>query len=116
MAYELTGEIKHISETEVFASGFQKRFLILEAQDGDYKNEYGFQVMKDNVDKYDSLSVGQEVTVHFNLGRSREYNSKWYADMHTAWKVEAVGSAPASEDVPPVDDDGLDEEIPFNDG
>lgn len=116
MAYEIEGTIKHISETETFASGFCKRFLILEAQDGDYKNEYGFEVMKDNVDKYDSLSIGQEVKVHFSLATTREgtggYEGKWFPNMHRAWKVEALSDAAPVSDDPHAEED-IDQTIPF---
>ena len=46
-----------------------------------------------------NFGVGQEVEVSFNVS-SREFNGKYYHNID-AWKINPVGSAPISEDVPP---------------
>ena len=39
MAYELTGKIKLLQETQTFGSGFQKREIVLTVDDGKYPQE-----------------------------------------------------------------------------
>ena len=116
MAYEMTGKIKFISETETFASGFSKRFLVIEKDDGKYTNDYGVQAFKENVSKFDGLNVGEEVTVEVfdnTIGKVREYNGKWYSDMPTVVNIERMGDASEvpAEPAPSVDED--DDQIPF---
>ena len=108
MSMEIVGKVKFVGETQVFDSGFQKRLLIVECQEegSQYVNDIGFDLLKDNVTKLDGIKAGHEVEVKFNLARAREYQSKWYSDMHTAWyikKIEAPEgkserSAPEAED------------------
>ena len=94
MGYTATGTISHIGQTEtVGQSGFQKRGFVVSSQDGQYTNEYAFELVKDKVDRLDRYSVGQSVTVNFNI-RCREYNGRWYTNL-TAWKIDAEQSAPS---------------------
>jgi len=108
MSMEIKGVVKHVGELQVFDSGFQKQLLVVEAQEegSQYKNDYGFELLKDNCSKLDGVKVGREVEVKFNLGRCREYQNKWYGDMHTAWYIKKIDapdgqserSAPEPED------------------
>lgn len=110
----ITGKVSHVGETEVFSSGFQKRLLVLEVQDGDYKNLHGFQVTKEKCDTLDQINIGDEVTAHFNLGTIREYESKWYSDPHRLWKIVANTAAAPAEEVPAGGEPPNDEEdLPF---
>jgi hypothetical protein len=64
----------------------------------------------------DGVAVGDELEVKFNLGRCREYNGKWYGDMHVAWyikKIEAARTAPSTPDsnANPLDED--EDDVPF---
>jgi len=88
------GKVHYLSETETFGSGFTKRSVVLEADDGKYKNLYGFEFFKDKISLLDGIAVGDEITVHYNLARVREYEGRWYANMHHGWKVEAVKQGP----------------------
>jgi hypothetical protein len=109
MSMEIVGKVKHVGETQVFDSGFQKRLLIVECQEegSQYVNDIGFELLKDNVTKLDGIKAGHEVEVKFNLARAREYNGKWYGDMHTAWYIKKIGAGVADSEPPapePADD------------
>lgn len=93
-SYTATGKVLVIGETQEFSSGFQKRQLVIETEaDSKYPQEVGFEVIKDKCASLDELSVGQEVTVHFNL-RGNEYNGKYYVNLQ-AWRLDkGEGFAP----------------------
>jgi single-strand DNA-binding protein len=68
----------------------------------------------------DSVEVGQEVTVAFDI-RGREYNGRYFNNL-VGWKIEAgAAAAPSSgDDKPPVSDkdvpadfDEYEDDIPF---
>jgi hypothetical protein len=103
---EIVGKAKYVGETQTFDSGFQKRLLVVECQEegSQYVNDIGFDLLKDNVSKLDGIAVGDEVEVKFNLGRAREYQSKWYADMHTAWYIKKIGGGQPAPSPAPEDD------------
>ena len=112
MSMEITGEVKHISEIETFgAKNTQKRFIVIEVVDGDYSNAHGFQVFNDKCGMFDGVEVGQEVTISYNLGTVREWNGKWFADMHRAWKLAATGASVAApaEDSPAKEEEKKEE-------
>ena len=111
MSMEITGKVKFVGETQVFDSGFQKRLLVVECQEegSQYTNDLGFDLLKDNVTKLDGISAGDEVEVKFNLARAREYNSKWFGDMHTAWYIKKIGGGSPSAPAPEAEDD----QVPF---
>lgn len=107
MSMEITGIVKHVGELQEFSSGFQKKALVIEAQEegSQYKNLYGFELLKDNCSKLDGIEVGHEVEVKFNLGRCREWESKWYADMHTAWYIKKIEVPDGESERSPVADE-----------
>ena len=107
---EFTGKVVHVSEEETFDSGFSKRFIVLEAEDGGYTNQYGFQVFKDKCSMLDGIKVGQEATVKYNLATVREYQGKWFSDMHKAWNVKVVEVPDGASERPAVDPD---DDVPF---
>ena len=110
MSYDVTGNIKVIGETQAFGTGdFTKRELILVVEDGKYPQEISIEFIKDAGQKLDSLSVGQECTVTFDL-RGREHNGRWFNSLN-GWKVSAETAQPASPAPEPEDDPELD--VPF---
>ena len=112
---EVTGDVKLVSETETFPSGFSKRFIIIDVKDGNYVNQIGFEFFKDATSKLDNIAIGSTVTVKFNLGRAREYQGKWFANMHNGWQIDVTKAAePARQSEPSQPDDPpLDDDIPF---
>ena len=96
MSFELSGRITHIGQTEtVGQSGFQKRLLVISAEERGYTNEYAFEAVKDKVTMLDPLQIGQDVTVHFNV-RCREYQGRYYTNL-TAWRIQAEQTAPPAQ-------------------
>jgi single-strand DNA-binding protein len=96
-SYTSKGTVLVIGETQEFSSGFKKRQLVITTEaDSKYPQEVGFEVIKDNCSLLDALSVGQEVTVTFNL-RGNEYNGRYYVNLQ-CWKLEAgEGFAPSEQ-------------------
>ena len=113
MTYELTGKIKLIQEEQTFASGFNKREMVVTVDDGRYPQDINLEFVKDKISLLDDLQPGQEVTVSFDI-RGREYNGRYYNNLQ-GWKVVAADSdapdapTPQGDEPPPMGD----EDIPF---
>lgn len=64
--YELSGTIKRIGETQVFANDFTKRELVItENSNSSWQNVIGFCFKRSNCSLLDRLSVGDEVKIQF---------------------------------------------------
>ena len=118
MAYDLTGKIKLIQEVKTFDSGFTKREMVVTVEDGKYPQEINIEFVQDKVALLDTLQVGQEITVSFDI-RGREYNGRYYNNLQ-GWKIVTLGDDPAftSEDQSPAPpypgpSDFEDGDIPF---
>lgn len=119
MAYELTGKVKLIKDTEQFSSGFTKREMVVTVPDGNYPQDINLEFLKDKTSLLDSVSVGQEVTVSFDI-RGREYNGRYFNNL-VGWKIDSGQAAqeqpPAyqSENPAPASGgfDDMDDDIPF---
>lgn len=118
MSYDLTGKIKLIQDAQTFSSGFTKREMVVTVEDGKFPQEINIEFLQDKVSLLDTVSIGQEVTVSFDI-RGREYNGRYFNNL-VGWKMQAGGgSAPTGDDLPPMtdadvpamDDDG--DVIPF---
>ncbi|MGV4459955.1 DUF3127 domain-containing protein [Ornithobacterium rhinotracheale] len=88
MSLEVTGKVSFIGEEEKVAENMTKRMLVLEsekeANGKQWKETYPFELInKSNL--ADNLSVGDEVTVAFNIN-GREYEGKYYTSLR-AWSV-----------------------------
>ena len=125
MAYDLTGKIKLIQDAQTFGSGFTKREMVVVVEDGKYPQEINLEFVQDKVSLLDTVSVGQEVTVTFDI-RGREYNGRYFNNLQ-GWKIQAgegaaapAAAAPAADGKPPVADkdvpadfDEYEDDIPF---
>lgn len=116
MAYDLTGKIKLIQEAKTFDSGFTKREMVVIVEDGKYPQEINIEFVQDKVALLDSLQMGQEVTVTFDI-RGREYNGRYFNNLQ-GWKIVTMGAEPqntADEQSPPfpTPSDFQDDDIPF---
>jgi single-stranded DNA-binding protein len=118
MAYDLTGKVKLIQDAQTFGSGFTKREMVVTVEDGKYPQEINLEFVQDKVSLLDSVQVGQEVTVTFDI-RGREYNGRYFNNLQ-GWKIQSGAAAPAAEDKPPVADkdvpadfDEYEDDIPF---
>ena len=90
MAYDLTGKIKLIQDAKTFDSGFTKREMVVIVEDGKYPQEINIEFVQDKVALLESLQIGQEVTVTFDI-RGREYNGRYFNNLQ-GWKVASPGS------------------------
>lgn len=107
MSYEMTGTVKQVNDVMTFSSGFTKREFVVTTPE-QYPQDVIFETVKDKTSLLDSLSPGQEVTVHFDI-RGREYNGRHFVNLN-AWRIQTdgqSGAAPAAarEEIPPLDTD-----------
>lgn len=124
---ELQGTVKKIFETQTFASGFQKREMVLLTQE-QYPQPINIEFLSDKIGLLDTISEGDDVKVGINI-RGREWTSPQgevkYFNSITGWRVEklsgggfsdpvvappAGGAAPAASSDPFEDED---DDLPF---
>ena len=116
MSYELTGTIKILHDEKTFNSGFTKREIVVTVPDGNYPQDISLEFLKDKATLLDNVSVGDEVTVTFDI-RGREYNGRYFNNL-IGWRIAKIsaseGATKLSEDEcglgPPLDNN---EDIPF---
>ncbi len=122
MAYDLTGKVKLIQDAQTFGSGFTKREMVVIVEDGKYPQEINLEFVQDKVNLLDTVQVGQEVTVTFDI-RGREYNGRYFNNLQ-GWKLQsgapaaapaatAEGKPPATDKDVPADFDEYEDDIPF---
>ena len=117
MAYELSGKVKLLQETQTFGSGFQKREIVVTVEDGKYPQEICLEFVQDKINLLEGIEPGQDVTVTFDI-RGREYNGRYFNNLQ-GWKISADGSVPAADQPPardedvPADFDDFEDDIPF---
>lgn len=118
MAYDLTGKVKLIQDAQTFGSGFTKREMVVTVEDGKYPQEINLEFVQDKVSLLDTVQVGQEVTVTFDI-RGREYNGRYFNNLQ-GWRIQGAAAAAPADDKPPVADkdvpadfDEYEDDIPF---
>lgn len=98
MSLSLTGTIKKIGELQTFASGFQKKELVLLTSE-QYPSPINIEFLSEAIDRLDNYKVGDQVTVHLNL-RGKEWTSPQgevkYFNSITGWKIENAGGGEAT--------------------
>jgi hypothetical protein len=87
---QIEGQIIHLGQVEQKSEKFRLRIIVVKT-DEKYPQEIPVQFTNANVDKSDSLKLGDAVSVSCNL-RGREYSGKWYLSLD-AWRVD-LKSAP----------------------
>tara|TARA_R110000803_G_scaffold208127_1_gene276600 strand:- start:587 stop:928 length:342 start_codon:yes stop_codon:yes gene_type:complete len=111
---QLTGKVKVINETQVISEKFQKREFVITDDSSQYPQDIMFQITQDRCDLIDGFSVGQSVTVNFNL-RGREWTSPKgeirYFNTIEAWKIVALEGAVQPQAPTPPQGDA--EDLPF---
>jgi len=87
--FQITGPILQIGEMQTLGSkGFTKRAFVVEHDsDSKYPQPISLEFTKDACSKLDEYSVGDIVTVAFNL-RGSEYNGRHFVNLQ-AWKIDA---------------------------
>ena len=91
---ELQGTIKKIFDIQTFASGFQKRELILLTQE-QYPQPISIEFLSEKTSILDNYSEGDDVKIGINI-RGREWTSPQgetkYFNSITGWRIEKVAS------------------------
>lgn len=89
---ELQGTVKKVFETQTFASGFQKRELILLTQE-QYPQPISIEFLQEKINLLDNVTEGENVKIGINI-RGREWTSPQgetkYFNSITGWRIEKV--------------------------
>jgi hypothetical protein len=104
----IKGAIKLINPIKVISDKFSVREFVVTTPDAKYPQDILFQTVNDKMDVLESLGVGQQVEVSYNV-RGREFNGRYYNTLD-AWKVEVTGSKPSQASTQPIE---LDDDLPF---
>ena len=92
---EVKGKVKVVNATVVVSEKFQKREFVLTLEDGMYPQDIVFHLDQEKVSLADPLTLGQDVTVQFNL-KGREWTSPTgevkYFNTLQAWKIDSNGA------------------------
>ncbi len=105
---EIKGTLEAKFETKEFKSGFKKREFVVNTG-GDYPQSIKMEVVKDNIDKLDTISVGSEVTCKIDI-RGRLYEGNYYNNI-LAWAINTGSASKSDEKVVEVGAD--DNDLPF---
>ena len=124
---ELQGTVKKLFDTQTFASGFQKREMVLLTQE-QYPQPINNEFLSEKINLLDNLYEGDQVKVGINI-RGREWTSPQgevkYFNSITGWRLEKVtesanepvAATPAAQPSPSVNDnpfaDEADDDLPF---
>lgn len=86
---ELKGTVKAISEIQTFASGFQKKELVLLTEE-QYPQPIQIEFLSGKIDLLNGVNEGDNVTIGINI-RGREWTNPQgevkYFNSITGWKV-----------------------------
>ena len=111
---EVKGTIKAIFAEQVISDKFRKREFVLTTNDK-YPQDVLFQLTQGNTDLIDTIRVGEEVDVKFNL-RGKEYNGRYYVSLD-AWQVSVQQGTPVAKPVTYADlsapPESIDDTLPF---
>ena len=114
---EVKGKILEINDTQQISDRFQKREFVIEyAENPQYPEYVKFECIQDKVSLLDDYSVGDEVTVFFNLKGRKWTDPKGevkYFNSLQAWRMQKEGGSSAA-DVP--SNGGKADDLPFADG
>ena len=99
---ELQGTVKKVGETQTFASGFQKREMILLTND-QYPQNISIEFLSDKIDLLNNVSEGEGVKVGINIngrlwtnpqGEEKCFNSI------IGWRIEKVSGENTNTEAP----------------
>jgi hypothetical protein len=81
---EVKGKLEAKFDTKEFSSGFRKREFVINTG-GDYPQSIKLEVVKDNIEKLDAISVGSEMICKIDI-RGRLYEGNYYNNI-LAWAI-----------------------------
>ncbi|MEN9548973.1 MAG: hypothetical protein RIR12_1564 [Bacteroidota bacterium] len=89
---QLTAKLTQILpiQTGTGKKGVWKKQDIIVETDGQYPKKVCISIWGDKINE-GQLQIGNLLQIDFDI-ESREYNSKWYADIK-AWKIEVAGAS-----------------------
>jgi hypothetical protein len=95
--YKAKGVVKTIGPTVNVTEKFSKREFVIEMKDGMYPQSIQFQMAQDKCSLLDTVGIGQDVEVSFNL-RGREWTDPKTGQIKVfntldAFRIEADGPA-----------------------
>jgi hypothetical protein len=122
---ELTGIVKKVTDVMTFASGFQKRELIILTQE-QYPQPILIEFLQDKCDLLNNITENTEVKIGINI-RGREWQSPQgetkYFNSIVGWRIENLSasqptqSQPTSTQQPPTNENPFagddDDDLPF---
>lgn len=89
---ELIGTLKKIGEIQTFASGFQKREIVLVTEE-QYPQPILIELLSNNMDIVNNFKLNDRVKIGINI-RGREWvnqnGSTIYFNTITGWRIEKV--------------------------
>ena len=118
------GKIVEKYDTQTIKETFKKREFILEyAENPQYPEFIKFELIQSNCDQLDSLEVGDDVAVNFNL-KGRKWTDPQgvvkYFNSLQAWRVDKKTSSNSAAETPPPptqewmkEDFSQDDDLPF---
>ena len=99
---ELQGTVKKVGETQTFASGFQKRELVLLTEE-QYPQPIQIDFLSDKIDLLNDVSEGESVKIGVNI-RGREWTNPQgevkYFNSITGWRIEKVSGENTNTEAP----------------
>ena len=100
MSLQVKGKLKLKGSEQAVSDRFRKREFVLTDDSSQYPQHISFQLTQDKCSLIDSVNLGDEITVSFNL-RGREWTSpkgeiKYFNSLE-AWKIEKGSAASAPE-------------------
>ncbi|NQZ78083.1 MAG: DUF3127 domain-containing protein [Ekhidna sp.] len=118
------GKIVEKYDTQNIKETFKKREFVLEyAENPQYPEYVKFELIQSNCDQLDSINVGDEVSVNFNLKGRKWTDPKGevkYFNSLQAWRVDPKSSSMPTQDTPPPptqewakEDFSQDDDLPF---
>jgi hypothetical protein len=94
--FKISGTVRVVNNTVQVSEKFSKREFVITDNSGPYEQHISFQATQDKCALLDTVSMGDQVEVSFNL-RGREWTSPQgeikYFNTLEAWRIEKVGQA-----------------------
>ncbi len=110
MAFDTTGTLHKIFETEVKKNNFQVRNFVLKTE-GQYPQVVKFQLTQDRCDIVNAFNEGDQIKVHFDI-RGTEWNGNYITNLN-AWRIEKAQQEVANQGPPSVEEfPSLDQSAP----
>lgn len=111
---ELHGTVKKIFDTQTFASGFQKREMVLLTIE-QYPKPILIDFMSEKINLLDNVSEGDEVKIGININGKEWTNQQGetkYFNSISGWRLEKVsaGNKQAQDNTNPFGDD---DDLPY---